>query len=583
MKKVYLTAAIVAAMSATFVACTNELDVSVETSVAQGQEGRIVFNVNTGKSVSFTRSTAADAAIKKLSVFVFDAGGSSVPGVTRDYEASVITGGKLSVALPADLMNQTGLKAYLVANVTFGEAVFATEADFEAWVTTASTTAVTTDGIPMSSPAIVFNTTATSLQAEAQMKRAMSSLYVKVSAPASEEAPVEGSTPEEGTPSAEITARDFTYRVMELRLDKGYLNKDEVCEGEAAPDALWTPEGDTNEEELLGYMYQSNGFKVMVIPNNPKLGTQPRTVIVNAAKAKQRNRKYVLNVTPTVTEGGEKDFTVTVQDWDASDGSYDVDWMERFAVKATGLPAKVTLGSGKGLVIEHGMIASYATPEALTVDIADCISLAANTTLVKVEPQGAASSFETSANTTSITVPAVGADGTGKLVLTTDNNGVRAAQNLSVTVKNGMVKYLLPFDDKNGTTMKADEHGRIVIEMPKKDLPFEVFSGAVASKVFFKVDSAYEIVGLKLKEDGSVGDVVSCSVTSDPEGKNVVSGVQVSSRTEEEVGSVISIPCNVAGVYYCKLFVELKKKSDNSISTHCVAVKATVTEATSTK
>lgn len=335
MKKIYLTAAVLAAMSTTFVSCTNEMDESLNSpasSLVEGQTGRIVFNVNTGKSVSFTRSAVSeDQVINKLSVFVFKANGELVPGVKQDYEGSDITDGKLAVVLPADQMNKTGFKAYLVANVVPGG--ITTEAQLQGFIATTTPADVATAGIPMVSAPISINTTTPIIAAEATMKRAMSSLFVTVNAVTS------GSTT--------INAGDFTYKVKAVRLDKGFLCKDEVCGGEVVAEETWTPKGNTNADELLGYMYQSNGFEVEVTPSvdKPELGSQSRIVVVAADKAMKRNKKYLLNVLPTVSESGKIDFTVTVEEWDATDGSFNVDWAERTTIKKA-LPVGVEQRDG---------------------------------------------------------------------------------------------------------------------------------------------------------------------------------------------------------------------------------------------
>lgn len=346
MKKVYLTAAIVAAISTSFVACTNEMDEGLNapvSSVAEGQSGKVLFSINTGKNVVYTRAAMADEAIKKISVLLFDARGNLLPGVKRDYtDTDLVGGNQLGVTIPSDQMNKTGLKAYLLANVdpAILEGVN-TEAQVSELVATTLPTQITEAGIPMASGAIAINTNNVTIQAPALMKRAMSVLYVQVKS---------GIALDE---TREVQAGDFTYTVKKVRLDQGYLTKDGVVEGTETPEATWTPANtSSNNAELLGYMYQSEGFEIEITPNNAKLGTASRTVVVATDKASKRNKKYLLNVTPLVGTEGKVDFTVTVEAWDAEGGEFEVDWTERFTVSSS-LPEGITYSQENGFEVNN--------------------------------------------------------------------------------------------------------------------------------------------------------------------------------------------------------------------------------------
>lgn len=326
MRKICVAVAAMVAMSAAFVACTNELDVPAGSAVVEGQTGRVVLNVNTGKSVSFTRGvTPEEQRLNVLSLHVFDALGQRVPGIQIEHSPDDLVNGKLSVNLPSDLMNKTGFKAYLLANVTSVNSQ--TESEFLGTIASTPMDKISEWGIPMASAPISLNTTTAVITAEAVMKRAMSTLFVKVNAATS------GGTL--------INAGDFTYKIKNTRGDRGYLLKDGVSEGAVTPEVTWTPKANTNDEELLGYMYQSNGFEVEITPSvdKPELGSASRTVVVTADKANKRNKKYVLNVLPKVSDSGTVDFTVTIEDWDATDGNFNVDWTERVSISQNGLPS----------------------------------------------------------------------------------------------------------------------------------------------------------------------------------------------------------------------------------------------------
>lgn len=435
MKKVYLTAAVVAAMSATFVACTNEFEapVSPDTAVAEGQTGRVVFNVNTGKDVSFTRTgdVAEDQVINKLSVFLFDADGKPVPGVQKDYEGTDLTDGKLVVALPADQMNKTGFKAYLTANVVFGN-IPQTEEALQGWISTISPAEVSENGIPMVSGPITLNTTVAVVTAEAVMKRSMSSLFVKVNPVAS------GGTT--------INAGDFTYKVKNVRVDKGYMFKDEVCTG-AISSATWTPKTNTNAEELLGYMYQSNGFEVEITPKvgKPELGSASRTVVVAADKARKRNKKYLLNVMPTVSENGQVDFTITVQEWDATGGSFNVDWADHISLNSR-LPQGII--TQKGGLVATNVFETMGTYDNIEVNYGSVNSLFRLSTgcrIANVQAEGLMTDYsglriKDGILTSNRYKAPLLEDTKGSLLVTTEKEGVQAKNRFSFTIKGALAR-----------------------------------------------------------------------------------------------------------------------------------------------
>lgn len=356
MRKFYVAASMIAVLSTVVVSCTNDVEGPTNPVVVAGQSGRLVFSVNAGKSVSFTKTTVGeDVAIKKVSVFVFDELGDYLPDFKQNYEGSEIVEGKLAVTVPSNLMNKNNLKVYLVANIE--TASVTTEQELLDLITTVSTTGIATSGIPMASAPITLNTTTPVITAEAVMKRAMSSVFVKVN-------PVESG-------GVTVNSGDFTYKVKNVRLDKGYLLKDIVCTGDVTAEATWTPKGSSNNEELLGYMYQSNGFQVEITPSvdKPELGTAPRTVVVAADKAMKRNKKYVLNVLPKISATGQIDFTVTVQEWDATDGNFNVDWVDAASINADAMVAgKIKEDNGQiilsPIVDVSGTAISYARPKS---------------------------------------------------------------------------------------------------------------------------------------------------------------------------------------------------------------------------
>ena len=129
--------------------CTNEELLPHEPVCAQG---RIVFNVNTGKNVVCTRASEEDEqAIRSLGVFIVKPNGNLAEGVTRFYEAKNMTDKKLAVSIPVDIMETAGIRAYLVANgpdKTQCDQV-KTEKEILDLVTTTKPEEISTKGIPM--------------------------------------------------------------------------------------------------------------------------------------------------------------------------------------------------------------------------------------------------------------------------------------------------------------------------------------------------------------------------------------------------------------------------------------------------
>ena len=166
-----------------FVSCTNEELVPNEPDGPVLNQGRVVFNVNTGKSMVCTRASAEDEqAIRSLGVFIVKPDGNLAKGVTRFYESQVLTGNKLTVSIPLDIMETPGIKAYLVANGPDKTQCdgLKTEREVLGLVATTKPEEISTKGIPMASGAISLNFTGGIATVDANMKRVMSTLYAKV-------------------------------------------------------------------------------------------------------------------------------------------------------------------------------------------------------------------------------------------------------------------------------------------------------------------------------------------------------------------------------------------------------------------
>ena len=283
--------------------CTNEELLPHEPVCAQG---RIVFNVNTGKNVVCTRASEEDEqAIRSLGVFIVKPNGNLAEGVTRFYEAKNMTDKKLAVSIPVDIMETAGIIAYLLANgpdKTQCDQV-KTEKEILDLVTTTKPEEISTKGIPMASGAISLDFTGGIATVDANMKRVMSTLCAKV-------VKSKGVT---------VGPNDFIFKVHAVSCKEGYCFKDK-CE-DTGVDQVWSSTSEVLDEVVsLGYFYQSKAFQVEVVS---KSTGQSRCIEIPLEKAQMRNKKYVLKIHPKPTSEGE--FNVTVEIWEAIETDIEFD------------------------------------------------------------------------------------------------------------------------------------------------------------------------------------------------------------------------------------------------------------------
>ena len=285
-----------------FVSCTNEELVPNEPDGPVLNQGRVVFNVNTGKSMVCTRASKEDEqAIRSLGVFIVKPDGNLAEGVTRFYESQVLTGNKLAVSIPVDIMETPGVKAYLVANGPNKAQCdgLKTEQEVLGLVATTKPEEISTKGIPMASGAISLNFTGGIATVDANMKRVMSTLCAKVVK----------------SKGVVVGPSDFTFKVNGVSGKEGYCFKDE-CK-DTGVEQVWNSTSKSQDEEVsLGYFYQSKAFQVEVVSQSTG---QSRTVEIPVEKAQVRNKKYMLKIHPKPVSEGKGEFKVTVEDWAQED------------------------------------------------------------------------------------------------------------------------------------------------------------------------------------------------------------------------------------------------------------------------
>ena len=360
MKKNYLMAMALASMVVGGASCTKEVLETPDSAVVKGQTGKVVFRLDTGGSASFTRATLSEAETKitSLSVHLFKADGTPLTGYKQDYTGADISDNKLNVTIPTSLMGEKDVKAYLVANVPVGGSGN-TETALKDFVSTIQAGDLSGGVIPMASPPVNLDLSSPVAEVSVSMKRAMSVILVKVG---------------EG---ADFTAAEFTYKLKDVRTDKGYLFKDMVVEGSIS-DLSLTPKSDG----LLAYIYQSPAFTIEVAPQNgtslASAGT--RVVQVQANSAMKRNKKYVLTLLPKKAKESDPSstatgFTIKFEEWDSTD-TFDVEWDTRVTLKKN-LSANLYEVEGNNLrLLPEGAIGSagttdYGTPKSWLETLGD--------------------------------------------------------------------------------------------------------------------------------------------------------------------------------------------------------------------
>ena len=308
MQKISSISALIAVFLMFFASCTNEELIPNEPDRPVLNQGRVVFNVNTGKSTVYTRASVDDEqAIRSLGVFIVKPDGNLAKGVTRFYESQVLTGNKLTVSIPLDIMETPGIKAYLVANGPDKTQCdgLKTEREVLGLVATTKPEEISTKGIPMASGAISLNFTGGIATVDANMKRVMSTLYAKVVK----------------SKGVVVGLSDFTFKVHGVSGKEGYCFKDE-CK-DTGVDQVWNSTSKSQDEEVsLGYFYQSKAFQVEVVSQS---AGQSRTIEIPLEKAQTRNKKYVLNIHPKPASEGKGEFTVTVEAWEETEADVDFD------------------------------------------------------------------------------------------------------------------------------------------------------------------------------------------------------------------------------------------------------------------
>ena len=451
MKKNYLMAMALASMVVGGASCTKEVLETPDSAVVKGQTGKVVFRLDTGGSASFTRATLSEAETKitSLSVHLFKAGGTSLTGYKKDYAGTDITDGKLNVTIPTSLMEEKDVKAYLVANVSVGESGNTEEA-LKEFVSTIQAGNLSGGVIPMASPPVNLNLSSPVAEVPVSMKRTMSAILVKVG---------------EG---ADFEVGDFTYKLKDVRTDKGYLFKDMVVNDGSGSNLTLTPGADG----LLGYIYQSPAFTIEVAPKNgtalASAGT--RVVQVQANSAMKRNKKYVLTLLPKKAKESDPSstgFTIEFEEWDSAD-TFNVEWNTRVALKNDLQTNLYEVKDNHLRLLPEGAIGSagitdYGTPKSWLKTIGDVTitkvtmpNLIENGAGIPAPTEG--TPFQTNWE---LRTPNLN-DITGTLIVTTTKDKQESESEFDVTLEGQYITWKKSFstERQNRVTFQSDAKGR---------------------------------------------------------------------------------------------------------------------------
>ena len=156
------------------------------------------------------------------------------------------------------------------------------------------------NGLPMSSEEVTFTARKGTQQKELRLKRVHSAIYAKIA---------------DGCVGV---LSDFTISVSGSQQKGGYLFADKMIEEEVAGEPFsGLLEGKTSGPDPVGYFYPTQGDIIITItPDAIRYpGANPKLVTIEASKAMYRNRKYMLNITPS---GNTVDFDVKLLAWSES-------------------------------------------------------------------------------------------------------------------------------------------------------------------------------------------------------------------------------------------------------------------------
>ncbi|GAA6241231.1 hypothetical protein F030043B2_02730 [Bacteroides fragilis] len=545
MQKISSIIAVMAGFLMFFASCTNEELVPHEPDRPVLNQGRVVFNVNTGKSVVYTRASKEDEqAIRSMGVFIVKPDGNLAEGVTRFYEAKDLTDKKLAVSIPVDIMETPGVKAYLVANGPDKAQCdgVKTEQEVLGMVATTNPQEVSTKGIPMACGAISLNFTGGIATVDANMKRVMSTLCATVIK----------------SKGVVVGPDDFTFTVHGISGKEGYCFKDE-CK-DTGVDQVWSSTSKTPGEEVsLGYFYQSKGFQVEVVS---KSTGQSRTVEIPVEKAQVRNKKYMLKIHPSPVSEGKSEFKVTVEDWTQEDP--DVDF-ENLSIKKD-LPAdKFQIQNDEiWLLTNNYHETDFGFPK-------DWFIVKEGTEIVSVKLEGTMDEQKRGVNLNDKGIACATArlnqtDLSGKIIVTIkDKDGTMITASIGIHIPHTVICWNDNYKWENSVSSCKTVNGEFVytgLDISGKE---EVFATSEGSALHYPYKNEVTITDIKVLQSSQKGVLYD-------EKNNPVSTEDATMNVRYTGNLVMSRKCKAQGVVYYGYIRVTLKKQNGSLTTQVLKI-----------
>ncbi|THF53467.1 hypothetical protein E6C50_04500 [Flavobacterium supellecticarium] len=283
----------------TTVSCSEERDVFTADSVNGMKVLEFKIQLNDFNGTSDSNPTEKERSIKQLCLFLFQNNGDELVQEDRYHE---IENGKIRVTIPESEI-KTGLKAYLIANMSFSNDPI-TEAELLQLKSTRRPEDFIGDGFPMCTSVLpIASDKAAPVVIEALLERVPSAFYIQV---------------EENAAAGIIYNNSYRIEVEGLQIQEGALFSNTVtvlpAQGKTNYSSKLTA---VNTPENVAYFYQSQRIKIYITPNDPNLG-KTKIIMIENSESASRNKKFLLKIKPVKTIKQAVDFRIQVAEWETA-------------------------------------------------------------------------------------------------------------------------------------------------------------------------------------------------------------------------------------------------------------------------
>ncbi|MEO4005768.1 fimbrial protein [Flavobacterium sp. CAU 1735] len=281
------------------VSCSEERDVFTADPANGMKSLEFKISLSDFNESSDANPTEQENAIKQHSLFLFHNNGEELVQEERHHE---IKNEKITVAIPESEIGE-GLKAYLVANMTFSDDPI-TEAELLQLKSTRRPEDFISDGFPMCTSALpVLSGDASPIVIEASLQRVPSALYVEV---------------EENAAAGTVYNNSYRIEMEGLQIQEGALFSNTVtalpAQGKTDYSSKLTA---VNTPENIAYFYQSQQIKIYITPNDPNLG-KAKIITIENSESVVRNKRFLLKIKPVKTIKKAIDFRIQVTEWETA-------------------------------------------------------------------------------------------------------------------------------------------------------------------------------------------------------------------------------------------------------------------------